>query len=282
MMKPTIVIITGLSGSGKTVALRALEDSDFFCVDNLPIALIDLFVSIVSKNKELKKIGIGIDIREKGFLSEIGNVLKNPRNKYRTEILFLEAEKDILLRRFKETRRPHPLGGNIEDAIQIEKERLSILKEEADRIVDTSSYTPHQLRQFVTSLYRGQKGKKLMTVVLISFGFKFGTPQNIDLLFDVRFLPNPNFVPGLKTLKGTDKKVSDYVLKKQVTKAFLNKMKELIDFLIPLYIREGRSYLTIAIGCTGGNHRSPAIVERMQGYLKKHPIDLSIVHRDIG
>ena len=281
-LKPTIVIITGLSGSGKTVALRALEDSDFFCVDNLPIALIDLFVSIVSKNKELKKIGIGIDIREKGFLSEIGNVLKNPRNKYRTEILFLEAEKDILLRRFKETRRPHPLGGNIEDAIQIEKERLSILKEEADRIVDTSSYTPHQLRQFVTSLYRGQKGKKLMTVVLISFGFKFGTPQNIDLLFDVRFLPNPNFVPELKALKGTDKKVSDYVLKKQVTKAFLNKMKELIDFLIPLYIREGRSYLTIGIGCTGGNHRSPAIVERMQGYLKKHPIDLSIVHRDIG
>ena len=281
-LKPTIVIITGLSGSGKTVALRALEDSDFFCVDNLPIALIDLFVSIVSKNKELKKIGIGIDIREKGFLSEIGNVLKTLRNKYRTEILFLEAEKDILLRRFKETRRPHPLGGNIEDAIQIEKERLSLLKEEADRIVDTSSYTPHQLRQFVTSLYRGQKGKKLMTVVLISFGFKFGTPQNIDLLFDVRFLPNPNFVPELKALKGTDKKVSDYVLKKQVTKAFLNKMKELIDFLIPLYIREGRYYLTIGIGCTGGNHRSPAIVERMQGYLKKHPIDLSIVHRDIG
>ncbi len=264
-LKPTIVIITGLSGSGKTVALRALEDSDFFCVDNLPIALIDLFVSIVSKNKELKKIGIGIDIREKGFLSEIGNVLKTLRNKYRTEILFLEAEKDILLRRFKETRRPHPLGGNIEDAIQIEKERLSLLKEEADRIVDTSSYTPHQLRQFVTSLYRGQKGKKLMTVVLISFGFKFGTPQNIDLLFDVRFLPNPNFVPELKALKGTDKKVSDYVFKKQVTKAFLNKMKELIDFLIPLYIREGRSYLTIGIGCTGGNHRSPAIVERTAG-----------------
>jgi len=281
-LKPTIVIITGLSGSGKTIALRALEDSGFFCIDNLPVALIDLFVSIVSKDRELKKIGIGIDIREKGFLSEIGNVLKTLRNKYRTEILFLEAEKDILLRRFKETRRPHPLGGNIEDAIQIEKERLSLLKEEADRIVDTSSYTPHQLRQFVTSLYRGQKGKKLMTVVLISFGFKFGVPQNIDLLFDVRFLPNPNFVPELKALKGTDKRVSDYVLKKQVTKAFLHKMKELIDFLIPLYIKEGRSYLTIGIGCTGGNHRSPAIVEKLQGYLKKHPIDLSIVHRDIG
>ncbi len=282
MTKPIIVIITGLSGSGKTVALRALEDSNFFCVDNLPVTLIESFVEIVSKNREIKKIGIGIDIREKGFLSEISDVLKTIRNKYQTEVLFLEAERDVLVRRFKETRRPHPLGGNIEEAIQIEKERLSVLKDAADRIVDTSSFTPHQLRQLVTSLYGIQKGKKPMTVVLISFGYKFGTPQNIDLLFDVRFLPNPNFVPGLKSLKGTDKRVSDYVLKKPETKAFLSKIRELIDFLIPLYIEEGRTYLTIGIGCTGGNHRSPAIVEKLQGYLKKHPIDLSIVHRDIS
>lgn len=282
MEKPIIVIITGLSGSGKTVALRALEDNDFFCVDNLPIAFIDLFVSTISQNRETEKIGIGIDIREKGFLSEIPTVLKTLRNKYRTEILFLEAEKDVLLRRFKETRRPHPLEGNIGEAIQIEKERLALLREAADRIIDTSSFTPHQLRQFVISLYRVQKGKKAITVVLISFGFKFGTPQNIDLLFDVRFLPNPNFVPELKPLKGTDKRVSDYVLKKQEAKVFMRKIKELIDFLIPLYIKEGRSYLTIGIGCTGGNHRSPAIVEKLQRYLKKHPIDLSIVHRDIS
>lgn len=282
MEKPIIVIITGLSGSGKTVALRALEDNDFFCVDNLPIAFIDLFVSTISQNRETEKIGIGIDIREKGFLSEIPTVLKTLRNKYRTEILFLEAEKDVLLRRFKETRRPHPLEGNIGEAIQIEKERLALLREAADRIIDTSSFTPHQLRQFVISLYRVQKGKKAITVVLISFGFKFGTPQNIDLLFDVRFLPNPNFVPELKPLKGTDKRVSDYVLKKQEAKVFMSKIKELIDFLIPLYIKEGRSYLTIGIGCTGGNHRSPAIVEKLQRYLKKHPIDLSIVHRDIS
>jgi UPF0042 nucleotide-binding protein len=282
MEKPIIVIITGLSGSGKTVALRALEDIDFFCVDNLPIAFIDSFVSTISQNRETEKIGIGIDIREKGFLSEIPTVLKTLRNKYRTEILFLEAEKDVLLRRFKETRRPHPLEGNIGEAIQIEKERLALLREAADRIIDTSSFTPHQLRQFVISLYRVQKGKKAITVVLISFGFKFGTPQNIDLLFDVRFLPNPNFVPELKPLKGTDKRVSNYVLKKQEAKVFMRKIKELIDFLIPLYIKEGRSYLTIGIGCTGGNHRSPAIVEKLQRYLKKHPIDLSIVHRDIS
>ncbi len=278
----TIVIISGLSGSGKTVALRALEDSDFFCVDNLPVALIDSFVSIMSKNREIKKIGIGIDIREKGFLSGINEVLKVLKNKYRVEVLFFEAESDVLLRRFKETRRPHPLGGNIEEAIQIEKARLSLLKEAADRIIDTSSFTPHQLRQLVTSRYRVQKGKNLMAVVLISFGFKFGPPQNMDLLFDVRFLPNPNFVPELKALKGTDKRVSDYVLKKQETKILMSKMKELLDFLIPLYIKEGRSCLTIGIGCTGGNHRSPAIVEKLRGYLRKHPINLSIVHRDIG
>jgi UPF0042 nucleotide-binding protein len=279
---PIIVIITGLSGSGKTVALRALEDSDFYCVDNLPIALIDSFVSEVSKDREIKKIGIGIDIREKGFLSDVNSVLKILRDKYRTEILFLEAERDVLIRRFKETRRPHPLGWNIEEAIQTEKGRLAPLREAADRIVDTSSFTPHQLRQFITSLYKIQTGKKAMTVVLISFGFKLGTPQNIDLLFDARFLPNPNFVPELKLLKGTDKAVSDYVFKSQTAKAYVKKIKEFIDFLIPLYIKEGRSYLTIGIGCTGGNHRSPAIVEKLKGYIKKHPIDLSIVHRDLN
>ncbi|MEW6067086.1 MAG: RNase adapter RapZ [Nitrospirota bacterium] len=279
---PIIVIITGLSGSGKTVALRALEDSDFFCVDNLPVTLIESFISNVSRNKQIRKIGIGIDIREKGFLSEISDVIKNLRNKYRTEILFLEAEKDVLLRRFKETRRPHPLGMDIEEAIQTEKEKLSLLKELADRIIDTSSFTPHQLRQIITSSYNIKKGKKSLTIVLISFGFKFGVPQNIDLLFDVRFLPNPNFVPELKTLKGLDKKVSDYVFRKQETKIFMSKIKDLLDFLIPQYINEGRTYLTIGVGCTGGNHRSPAIVEKLHNYLKRYPVDMSIVHRDIG
>ncbi len=282
MEKPVIVIITGLSGSGKTIALRALEDSDFFCVDNLPVALIESFVSIISRDTDIRKIGIGIDIREKGFLSEILGVLKNLRNQYHTEILFLEAEEDVLLRRFKETRRPHPLGGNIEKAVQIEKERLSLLSENADRIIDTSSFTPHQLRQFITSLYKTQKTRTAMTVVLISFGFKFGAPQNSDLLFDVRFMPNPNFVPKLKKLKGTDKRVSDFVCKKPEARLFLEKVKDLMDFLIPLYIKEGKSYLTVGVGCTGGNHRSPAIVEKLKIYLKRHPIDLHIVHRDLG
>jgi UPF0042 nucleotide-binding protein len=282
MEKPAIVIITGLSGSGKTIALRALEDSGFFCVDNLPVTLIESFAAIIFRDRDIRKIGIGIDIREKGFLSEIIGVLKNLRNQYHTEVLFLEAEEDVLLRRFKETRRPHPLGGNIEKAIQIEKERLSLLSENADRIIDTSSFTPHQLRQFITSLYRTQKIRKAMTVVLISFGFKFGAPQSADLLFDVRFLPNPNFVPKLKKLKGTDKRVSDFVFKKLEAKLLMAKMKDLMDFLIPLYIKEGKSYLTVGIGCTGGNHRSPAIVEKLKRSLKRHPIDIHVVHRDLG
>jgi len=281
-LKPIIVILTGLSGSGKTVALRALEDCGFFCVDNLPIALIDSFASIISRNREIRKIGIGIDIREKGSLSEIKDVLKTLRKKYQTQVLFIEAEKDVLMRRFRETRRPHPLGGNIDEAIHMEKERLAPLKDVADRVVDSSSFTPHQLRQLITSFYGLQTGRKAMTVVLISFGFKFGAPQNIDLLFDARFLPNPNFVPELKPLRGTDRQVADYVLKNATTRAYVKKIQEFIDFLIPHYIKEGRSYLTIGIGCTGGNHRSPAIAEKLQSHLKRHPIDLSVVHRDLN
>jgi len=281
-LKPIIVILTGLSGSGKTVALRALEDSGFFCVDNLPIALIDSFASIISRNREIRKIGIGIDIREKGSLSEIKDVLKTLRKKYQMQVLFLEAEKDVLMRRFRETRRPHPLGGNIDEVMNIEKERLAPLKDVADRVVDTSSFTPHQLRQLITSFYGLQTGRKTMTVVLISFGFKFGAPQNIDLLFDVRFLPNPNFVPELKPLRGTDRQVADYVLKNTTAKAYVKKIQELIDFLISQYIKEGRSYLTIGVGCTGGNHRSPAIAEKLQSHLRRHPIDLSVVHRDLS
>lgn len=279
---PLIVIVTGLSGSGKTVALRALEDSGFFCVDNLPVNMMESFISSVSENIEIQKTGIGIDIREKGFLSGVSDVLINLKNRYRTEVLFLEADNNVLVRRFKETRRPHPLNGNLEEAIRLEKERLLPIKEVADRIVDTSSFTPHQLRQLIISFYGLKISKKSMSVILISFGFKFGAPQNIDLLFDARFLPNPNFIPELKLLKGTDKKVSDYVFGNPTAKKFLNKMKDFMDFLIPLYIKEGRPYLTIGIGCTGGNHRSPAIAENLYKHLKHHRIDLSIVHRDMG
>jgi len=281
-LKPIIVILTGLSGSGKTVALRAIEDSGFYCVDNLPIALIASFASIISRNREIRKIGIGIDIREKGSLTEINEVLKTLRRKYQAEVLFLEAEKDVLMRRFRETRRPHPLGGNIDEAIPVEKERLAPLKEVADRVVDTSSFTPHQLRQLVTTFYGIQTGKTAMNIIIISFGFKFGAPQNIDLLFDARFLPNPNFIAELKPLRGTDRQVSDYVFDNPTTRAYVKKIEDLVDFLIPQYIKEGRPYLTIGVGCTGGNHRSPAIAEKLKKHLKRHPVDLNVVHRDLS
>jgi UPF0042 nucleotide-binding protein len=277
----SIVIVTGLSGSGKTVALRALEDAGFFCVDNLPVALINSFISIVSKSKEVRSIGIGIDIREKEFLSGVGEILETVKQTYPTDVLFLDAEGEVLVRRFKETRRPHPLGDDFGRAISDERASLFPLREAADRIIDTSSLTPHQLRHLVICTYTLHECRRLMTVALISFGFKYGAPQNVDLLFDARFLPNPHFLPDLKPLKGTDKPVADFVFKSRKAKEFLKKIREFIDFLIPLYVEEGRPYLTIGIGCTGGNHRSPAIIEKLSGYLKKHPIYITVVHRDI-
>ena len=277
-----VLIITGLSGSGKTVALRAVEDSDFFCVDNLPVSLISSLITKISGQAGTKHIAIGVDIREKEFLTDIDMVLKNIRSKYQVEILFLEADTDILIRRFKETRRPHPLGGDIEHAVATEQKILAPLRENADRIIDTTSLSPHQLRKLVSSLYDSAKVQKDLSVSLISFGFKYGVSQNIDLLFDVRFLPNPHFIPGLKELNGTDKKVADFVLKHSETKVFIQKVRDLLNFLIPLYIKEGKSYLSIAFGCTGGKHRSPSITEEISRLIKTKNIDLNVIHRDLS
>jgi UPF0042 nucleotide-binding protein len=280
--KPSrVVIITGLSGSGKTVALRTVEDLNFFCVDNLPASLI---VDLIARTADYRtgNIAIGIDIREKELLSDIDRVLQAIRTKCRLEILFLEADTDVIIRRFKETRRPHPLGGDLVEAIQSERESLALLRQNADRVIDTSSFSPHQLRHFISSLYFVKKGRKDLTVSLMSFGFKFGVPQNIDLLFDVRFLPNPNFVPSLKHLNGTERPVADYVFSYQETKEFVKKVKDLIGFLLPLYVREGRSYLSIAVGCTGGNHRSPAIVEELAKEIRKSTIALDVIHRELS
>ena len=279
---PRVIILSGLSGSGKTVALRSVEDLNFFCVDNLPVSLIGALVAEASRRPSERDIAIGIDIREKEFLSGIGKVLDDLRGRCRLEVLFLEAETDVLIRRFKETRRPHPLGGKLEDAIQAEKLRLAPLKENADRVIDTSSFSPHQLRTLISSLYYSGSGSHGMTVALISFGFKYGVPQNIDLLFDVRFLPNPYFVPELRHRNGTDSATADYVLKNPETRKFMKKIGDLLDFLLPLYRREGRSYLSIAIGCTGGNHRSPAIVEEIAKRLRSENIDMTVIHRDIS
>lgn len=277
-----VLIITGLSGSGKTVALRAVEDTDFFCVDNLPVSLISSLITKISGHAGTKNIAIGVDIREKEFLSDIDMVLKTIRSKYQVEILYLEADTDILIRRFKETRRPHPLGGKIEDAILSEQKILAPLKRNADRSIDTSSLSPHQLRKLVSSLYASAKGQKDLAVSLISFGFKYGIPQNIDLLLDVRFLPNPYFIPLLKDLNGTNKKVAHFIFQYAETKIFIKKVTDLLNFLIPLYIREGKSYVSIAFGCTGGMHRSPALIEEISRLIKTTNIDLNVIHRDIS
>jgi RNase adapter protein RapZ len=281
-MSSRVLIITGLSGSGKTVALRSVEDTDFFCVDNLPVSLISSLITKISGQAGTKNIAVGVDIREKEFLSGIHRVLKTIRSKCQLEILYLEADTDILIRRFKETRRPHPLGGEIEDAIVAEQKILAPLKQNADRIIDTSSLSPHQLRKLVSSMYASAKEQKDLAVSLISFGFKYGIPQNIDLLFDVRFLPNPYFIPLLKDLNGTDKRVADFIFQHAETKEFIRKIKDLLDFLFPLYIREGKSYLSIAFGCTGGMHRSPALIEEISRLINKENFDLNVIHRDIS
>ena len=277
-----VVIITGLSGSGKTVALRTVEDLNFFCVDNLPVSLISSLISKISVHSGGGDIGIGIDIREKEFLSDIETVLNMLRKKQSIEVLFLEAETDVLIRRFKETRRPHPLGGDLEEAIRKERESLDVFKQNADRVIDTSSLSPHQLRKLISSLYLPKSSRKEMSVSLISFGFKYGIPQNVDLLFDVRFLPNPHFVTVLKELDGTHRKVAEYVLRHPETREFIRKIKNLLNFLLPLYAREGKSYLSVGIGCTGGKHRSPAIVEEIARTIKSDFAELNVIHRDIS
>lgn len=276
-----VVIITGLSGSGKTVALRAVEDLNFFSVDNLPVSLIGSLITKVSGDANGRNIAIGIDIREKEFLSGIDAELNSLRKKHRIEVIFLEAETDVVIRRFKETRRPHPLGGDLEEAIRSERESLASLRQNADRIIDTSSFSPHQLRKLISSLYATRGCLKEMTITLTSFGFKYGVPNNVDLLFDVRFLPNPNFVHNLKHLRGTDKPVAEYIFRHPETKEFMKKIRDLLTFLLPLYIREGRSYLSIAVGCTGGNHRSPAIVEAIARSIKIDTVELNVIHREI-
>ena len=276
-----ILVVSGLSGSGKTVALRAVEDAGFYCVDNIPVSLISSLIDKISRQSGSRHIAIGIDIREKEFLGDIQAAVTLLRKKFPLQILYLEAETDVLVRRFKETRRPHPLGGSIEEAIKAEKKVLSRLKADADRVIDTSAVSPHELRKLITSLYAPRSGHKDLAVSVISFGFKYGIPQNIDLLFDVRFLPNPHFVPGLRELTGRDKKVSDFIFSQPVTKQFMKKVKDLLGFLIPHYVREGKSYISIAFGCTGGRHRSPAIAEEISRFLAKENLDRHIIHRDI-
>lgn len=281
-----LVIISGLSGSGKSYVIKYFEDLGFFCIDNLPPQLLPKFVELCSQSRnEITKAALGIDIRERDFLGNFLNVFDQLKDEgYQMELLFLEARDEILLRRFSETRRPHPLakGGSVVEGIKLEREKLYELRKRADKILDTSDYHVHQLKEVITRYYLERGESRHVSISLISFGYKFGIPYDSDLIFDVRFMSNPNFERDLKPLTGEDPRVQNYVLAQSETKKFLEKLYGFLDFLIPLYEKEGKSYLTIGVGCTGGRHRSVAVVNFLRGYLQEKGLQVHCRHRDMG
>jgi UPF0042 nucleotide-binding protein len=277
-----IVIVTGLSGAGKTVTLRTFEDLGFFCIDNLPLPLVLEFIKLIQDYSYSNKIAIGVDIRSYSFFEKALDSIKEVKKRYTLEILFLQADEEIILRRYKETRRPHPLFSryiNLLEAIKEEHSLLSPLRELADRIIDTTNFNPHELREFIRDIY--EKKANYPSITVISFGYKKGIPLNTDLVFDVRCLPNPYFVNNLSHLTGKDKPVRDFVLNQDDTKKFITRIKSFLNFALPRYKKEGRAYLTIAIGCTGGKHRSVVIVEEISDYLKRKFPNVTVVHRDL-
>jgi UPF0042 nucleotide-binding protein len=308
-----MILISGLSGSGKTTAIKALEDIGFYCVDNLPILLLPKFIELFEQSGgKISKVAVVEDIRgegsyppsqqapnragagqggdgaeEKNFLKDSRRILQDlKREGYPIEILFLESSDPILMRRFSETRRQHPLavGGSIREGLRLEREQLQGIRDMANQVIDTSQLNVHQLKEKIQQYAQEGGSSSQMTVALLSFGYSFGIPFEADLLMDVRFLPNPYFVEELKRLKGDHPKVSEYVLQWEETKEFLRHVQELIRFLLPLYERERKTHLTIAVGCTGGRHRSIVIVnqlaEMLRDELAKRGVFLSVKHRD--
>lgn len=280
-----IIIITGLSGSGKSTAIDALEDSGYFCVDNLPVLLLPKFLELHSNSaSEVQKVAFGMDLRQKEFVKNYHEILHMLRGEgFHFEVFFLECSEEVLVKRFSETRRQHPIseGNDLVDIIRSEKAQLSGLKEIADKIIDTSDLTVHQLKDVIIQhALRGVRVER-MRISVISFGFKYGIPLEADLLADVRFIPNPHFIPELKKLDGKDDRVRRFVMKWDYTRHFLEKYFSLIEYLLPLYEREGKSYLTIAVGCTGGRHRSVTIVEDIFEQLRREKREVTVKHRDI-
>ncbi|HEY7287540.1 MAG TPA: RNase adapter RapZ [Vicinamibacterales bacterium] len=282
------IILTGLSGSGKSQAIRALEDLGYFCVDNLPTTLISTLARLSMRaGGDIEKVAIVIDVREKGFLSSFPGVFRKLRTlpKLNPVLIFLEASHAALVRRFSETRRPHPLAQNrpVSEGIRDERARLNVIREMADEIVDTSDMTVHELRQFFMGLSRDRRRRARLVMTMLSFGYKFGVPLDADLVFDVRCLPNPHFVPTLRRRTGRDRAVVTFMERDPSTRSFMDKMEEYIRFVLPYYLSEGKSYLTVAIGCTGGRHRSVMIAERLKrAFASGEDARVRVRHRDIG
>lgn len=281
-----LVVVTGMSGSGKRTAMKMLEDAGYYCVDNLPVKLIDKFVDLVSeRNTELSKVALGVDVRaDQPFEEVVKTIDKIKQGPIRLEILFLETSESVLLRRYKETRRMHPLasGGRVEDGIRLERNILSDIRKVADYIIDTSNLLTREFKEELDRIFVEDKEYNNLIINILSFGFKNGIPQDADLVFDVRFLPNPFYVEELKTQTGLDKAVQDYVMSFPEAEEFMEMLDNMLKFLIPNYIKEGKHQLVIAIGCTGGHHRSVTLAETLYAKLQKEGnYGITLSHRDI-
>ena len=281
----TFVVITGLSGAGKSYAIKCFEDMGFYCVDNLPTTLIPTFADLVARSDHtITRVALGVDVREGEYLTHLLDTLGELRGRGHTvEVLFLEASEEALVRRYRETRRRHPLApdGNVVEGIRAERKALSTMREVADRIVDTSALTVHQLKDLLIETYVSPGQRTGMNISLVSFGFKHGVPFDADLVFDVRFLPNPHFVEALRPLDGRDARVREFILEHDESRELLRRLEDFLGFVLPAYQREGKAYLTVAIGCTGGRHRSVALVEELKGFLDHLGLAASVIHRDM-
>jgi UPF0042 nucleotide-binding protein len=280
-----LVVITGLSGAGKSHALKCFEDVGYFCVDNLPPALLPTFVELChQQGGEIKNVALGIDIRERVFFGDLTGILQRIKDLgHSVELLFLEARDAVLVRRFSESRRPHPLLPELPvlEGVRFERERLAEIRSHADRIIDTSNLSVHDLRDLLSRHFSEEQAARRLTISIITFGYKFGVPYDIDMLFVVRFLRNPYFVPDLKPLTGEDPRVRSYVLDDPDAKLFLDRLESFFMFLIPLFERERRSYLNVGIGCTGGRHRSVVIAKRLQERFSSAGYHVTLSHRDL-
>jgi RNase adapter protein RapZ len=284
--KARLIIVTGVSGSGRVSAMRVLEDLGFYCVDNLPVALAGAVVRLAAeRDAAIVGVALGIDPRERLFFPEWPQAFAElKREGFSPEIFFLDASDDVLARRYSESRRPHPLAAGGQSVVEgIRRERLALaeMREQATRIIDTTTTTVHELREIITAAVMGANSNGRMVITLVSFGYKYGHPVGLDLMLDVRFIPNPFFVPELHRLTGADAAVHEYVMAQPEARRFVDEVDRLLEFLIPLYRREGKSYLTIGLGCTGGRHRSPVLAREMMGRLSQAGFEVQVRDHDI-